>query len=162
MNSKEYLIDLVDEKDHAIGKATEEEVREKNLLHHSIHLLVVDFQNRLFCAHRIMGRPIYSGWWTIPGAHICSGETYEKTLTRFLKELKLSGSFNQLQKIRVNDGFENEWSMLYLLKSNTAPFLSSEKFQKGKFLSVAEIQILLKKEKVTPYLVAAVEFVSKK
>ena len=162
MNSQKYFIDVVDEADLVIGQATEQEVREKNLLHHSVHLLIVDSHNRLFCAHRIIGRLIYSGWWTIPGAHVLSGETYEKTLTRFLKELKIYASFKQLQKIRVNDGFENEWSMLYLLKSDTAPFLHPDKFQDGKFFSLAEICTLSQKEKMTPYLMAALDFVSQK
>ena len=156
------ILDIINEQDLVIGQATEEEVREKNLLHHSVHLLIVDSHNRLFCAHRIIGRLIYSGWWTIPGAHVLSGETYEKTLTRFLKELKIYASFKQLHKIRVNDGFENEWSMLYLLKSDVAPVLASDKFQGGKFLSLAEIRVLSQKEKMTPYLMVAGEFVSQK
>ena len=156
------ILDIINEQDLVIGQATEEEVREKNLLHHSVHLFIVDSHNRLFCAHRITGRPIYSGWWTIPGAHVLSGETYEKTVARFLKELKIHASLKQLRKIRVKDGFENEWSMLYLLKSDVAPVLASDKFQGGKFLSLAEIRVLSQKEKVTPYLVAALEFFSQK
>ncbi|MBI5002109.1 NUDIX hydrolase [Candidatus Woesearchaeota archaeon] len=154
------ILDIINEQDIVIGQATEEEVREKNLLHHSVHLLIVDSHNCLFCAHRITGRPIYSGWWTIPGAHVRSGETYEKTVVRFLKELKIHASFKQLHKIRVDDGFENEWSMLYLLKFDTTPFLAPEKFQEGKFLSLSRIRTLSQKEKVTPYLLAALEFVS--
>src|SRR3989338_9420585 len=99
MNSQKYFIDVVDEADLVIGQATEQEVREKNLLHHSVHLLIVDSHNRLFCAHRITGRLIYSGWWTIPGAHVLSGKTYEKTVARFLKELKINASPKQLHKI---------------------------------------------------------------
>src|SRR3989338_1687981 len=93
------ILDIINEQDIVIGQATEEEVREKNLLHHSVHLLIVDSHNRLFCAHRIIGRLIYSGWWTIPGAHVLSGETYEKTVARFLKELKIHASPKQLHKI---------------------------------------------------------------
>jgi len=96
----------------------------------------------------------------ISGAHVRSGETYEKTVARFLKELKIHASFKQLHKIRVNDGFENEWSMLYLLKSDIPPFLHHEKFQEGKFLSLSQICVLSEKEKMTPYLLAALEFVS--
>ena len=162
MKSQKNIIDLINEQDIVIDQASEEEVLEKNLLHHSVHLLIIDSHNHLFCAHRIAGRPIYSGWWTIPGAHVLSGETYEKTLTRFLKELKIYASFKQLQKIRVNDGFENEWSMLYLLKYDTLPFLYPEKLQGGRLLSLTEIRTLSQKEKMTPYLMAALEFVSQK
>ena len=156
------ILDIINEQDLVIGQATEEEVREKNLLHHSVHLLIVDSHNRLFCAHRITGRPIYSGWWTIPGAHVRSGETYEKTVVRFLKELKIHASFKQLHKIRINDSVENEWSMLYLLKYDTAPFFNSDKFQEGQFLSLSKIRTLSQKEKMTPYLMAALDFVSQK
>ena len=162
MESTKQIIDFVDEKDFVIGQATEEEVREKNLLHHSVHLLIIDSHNCLFCAHRIIGRLIYSGWWTIPGAHVLSGKTYEKTVARFLKKLKIHASLKQLRKIRVKDGFENKWSMLYLLKSDTAPFLHPDKFQDSKFFSLAEICTLSQKEKVTSYVIAALEFVSQK
>ena len=160
MKSQNHFIDIIDEKDQVIGSATEENVLEKNLLHHSIHLVIVDSSRRLFCTHRIVGRPIYSGWWSIPGAHVHYGETYEKAATRFLTELKSHGSFTQLQKIRVKDGFENEWSMLYLLKSDVAPILNLDKFRVGKFLSLSEIKVLSQREKVTPYLLAALNFIS--
>lgn len=160
MKSQNYLIDLINEQDIVVGQATEQEIREKNLLHHSVHLFIVDAHHRLFCAHRLNRRPIYSGWWTIPGAHVRSGETYEKTVIHFLSELKLHGSFKELQKIRVQDEFENEWSMLYLLKSDAPPFLHPEKFQEGKFLSSSEIRTLSQREKVTPYLLAALKFSS--
>ncbi len=68
MKLQELIIDIINEQDIVIGKATEEEVREKNLLHHSVHLLIIDSASRLFCAHRVTGRPIYSEWWTIPGS----------------------------------------------------------------------------------------------
>lgn len=111
MKSQNYLFDIINEQDIVVGQATEQEIREKNLLHHSVHLLIVDAHHRLFCAHRL-------------------------------------------------NSFENEWSMLYLLKSDAPPFLHPEKFQEGKFLSSSEIRTLSQKEKVTPYLLAALKFSS--
>ena len=165
MKSQEYFIDVINENDIVIGKALEEEVQRKNLLHHSVHFLILNSHHYLFCAHRVANRPIYGGWWTIPGAHVRSGENYDKTTTRFLSELQLQDDLHQLKqlkKIRVADGFENEWSMLYLLQSDSHPFLSSAKFQEGKFFSVPDVKKLCQTKNVTPYLLAALDFISLK
>ena len=162
MKSQEYFIDLVNEEDIVNGKASEEEVRQKNLLHHSVHFLILNSHNYLFCAHRVVKRPIYGGWWTIPGAHVRSGENYDKTAARFLSELQLHVDLQQLKplkKIRVADGFENEWSMLYIVRSEKTPVLSSDKFQEGKFFSALDVKKLSQTKKVTPYVLAALDFV---
>ena len=162
MKSQKYFIDVINKNDIIIGKASEEEVRQKNLLHHSVHFLILDSYDHLFCAHRVANRPIYSAWWTIPGAHVRSGENYDKTAARFLSELQLHVDLQQLKplkKIRVADGFENEWSMLYIVRSEKNPFLSSDKFQNGKFFSALDIKKLCQTKKVTQYLLAALDFV---
>jgi isopentenyldiphosphate isomerase len=146
------FVELVDEQDRVVGRADEEEVRKKNLLHHSVHIAVIDSKGRLFCAHREKNKPVYGGWWTVPGAHVFSGETYEKASARLLSELKLAGRLERIEKIRVDDGFENEFSTMYVFKSDSIPTLKPSDWEGGKFLALAEARQLKETQKTTLYL----------
>src|SRR3989344_4039668 len=102
-------IELINEDDVAIGQAEVEEVHQKQMLHHSVHIVMMTSEGRFFCARKNPKKKRYGGWWTIPGMHLLPGDTYETTAKRLLKTtFKFSCGLEEAGKIRVNDGQENE------------------------------------------------------
>ncbi|MBI2129802.1 NUDIX domain-containing protein [Candidatus Woesearchaeota archaeon] len=81
------FLDIVDEKDKAIGRASKKEIYEKKLLHRIVHVLV--FNNKGEMALQLRSRyasfcPLH--WCTSAGGHVRSGESYEEAALRELKE----------------------------------------------------------------------------
>jgi len=156
-------IELIDEDDSVIGQAEVEKVHQKQMLHHSVHIILMTSEGRFFCARKNPKKKRYGGWWTIPGMHLLPGDTYETTAKRLLKTaFKSDCGLEETGKIRVNDGYENEISMMYMCHSDKKFNIDPDQFEEGKFLKPTEAEALAKTQKVTPYFLHAIRLAKKK
>jgi len=84
---EEYL-EIVDEKDHVVGKALRSECHgNPSLVHRVVHVLLVDEQGRILLQKRSPAKDIQPGKWdTSVGGHLNIGEDYETAVCREMKE----------------------------------------------------------------------------
>ncbi len=81
------FVDIVNERDEVIGKASRKEIYEKLLSHRIVHVLVFDKKGRM--ALQLRSKKIDfcpNCWSTAVGGHVMSGESYEQAAIRESKE----------------------------------------------------------------------------
>lgn len=150
-------IELIDESDRPVGQANAKEVHQKQLLHHSVHIIIINSEGRFFCARRSLKKEIYGGWWTVPGAHVLFGETYDAAANRLCRSVfGIDCKLEAVGKIRVKDGNENEISTMYIGHSNQKFKVKPNQFDEGRFLTPKEAKQLAHNQKVTPYLLHSI------
>ncbi len=68
---------VVNEKDKIVDIIQTNEIHQKNLLHRSVHIFIVNSSGKLFCRQISFKSFVYPGYWsTSVGAHVFSNETY--------------------------------------------------------------------------------------
>lgn len=83
---EEYL-DVINENDEVIGKATKEECHKKKLLHRGSCVLIFNKKGELLIQKRSRLNINWKGYWAASaGGHVYVGETYEDAAKRELEE----------------------------------------------------------------------------
>jgi isopentenyl-diphosphate delta-isomerase type 1 len=87
-DNQNEVFDVVNEQDQVVGKATRGEVhKNKNLIHRSVGVLVFNSKGELLLQKRSETKDTDPGKWTIScSGHVNSGDTYENTAKRELRE----------------------------------------------------------------------------
>ena len=81
------FLDIVDENDNVIGKASKEEIYRKLLLHRIVHIFIFNNKGEMALQLRSKDKSFCPGYWsTVEGGHVQSGETYEEAVLREFKE----------------------------------------------------------------------------
>ena len=149
-NQKE-IFDIVDEKDNVIGRATRGEVhKNKNLIHRSIGVFIFNKQGELFMQKRSNTKDTDPGKWTIScSGHVNSGDNYETTAKRELKE-ELGVNLSIVYKSKFICVAPKETEMCTLFNAfSEGPFqLLEEEISEGKFVTQNELRSLLKRDKI--------------
>jgi isopentenyldiphosphate isomerase len=85
---KPEILDIIDEIDNVIGQATREECHSNpNIMHRTVHFVVVDKENKkVLLTRRSIHKNHDGGKITFLGEHVLSGESYEQGLKRGVKE----------------------------------------------------------------------------
>ncbi|MFA6392030.1 MAG: NUDIX domain-containing protein [Patescibacteria group bacterium] len=156
----EYL-DVVNEKDEVIGKASKEDIYKKSLSHRIVHVLVFNGAGEM--ALQLRGKDVYycpSHWCTSAGGHVKSGESYETAARRELKE-----------ECGIDTEIEFMYQDIYFHKETLKKFLSifkavyneplvmrNEEVERIEFFSIDKIkQMITAGEKVHPELAFIIE-----
>ncbi len=150
-------LEVVDEKERVIRLAFAEEIHDKMLLHRSVHLLIVNREDKIYCCYRDVS---FNPGWTAVGAHVLPGQDYEAAAEDVLRrKLGFHANLQRLGKIRVKGNNENEISETYVAHiSNDSELKPNDPMWKeGKFLSVDEIKRLISQKKTTPHLEMSLE-----
>ena len=144
------------EKTKVVGK---EEAHESDLLHLSVHLLIIDSQDRILFRKRKSDDLRYVGLWTSTiGTHVLIGNDYLSTLQELLpiqKSLEFIGEF------RVHDEWENEVDALYIMRANKEE-LPQEFLSDKQFFPKEEMNNLIQDNKTTPHLKGGLELLQLK
>ncbi len=100
------FMDVINNEDEVIGKASKEEVYEKSLHHRIVHVLIFDEEGRMALQMRSRKVSFCPGFWsTAVGGHVQSGETYEEAALReFQEELGVKTPIELLSKDIYQDG----------------------------------------------------------
>jgi isopentenyldiphosphate isomerase len=147
------ILDIVDEKDHVVSKATKEEMIDKKLLHRSSLTLVFNSKGEIFIHMRAKNKRTYLGMWAVFfGGSLRSGETYEEGAKREL--LEESGIKNVDLKFIFKERFTNKdedlWAKVYSCVYNDKLNLQKSEIEKGRFVSKEELKQMVKTKKFCP------------
>lgn len=87
MARTEDIFDIVNERDEVIGRAPRSEVHARGLLHRAVHVLVFNSGGEVFLQKRSMKKDRQPGVWDSScSGHVDSGEDYDQTAVRELRE----------------------------------------------------------------------------
>lgn len=147
------IIDIVDEDDNVIGRATREEVRKEILLHRCAMVFVFNSKGEIFVHLRTPTKKIYPSYYDMAcGGGMEPGETYEKAAMREsseelgLKNQKLEFLF----KARHRSALDNSFVSVYKTVYDDKLTLQKEEIVSGEFMSIEELNKMIKKEKFCP------------
>lgn len=124
------LLDVVDEADRVVGRASSEEVHARRLLHRFVQAFVVGSDGRVLIQQRSRAKergPLLLD--ASIGGHVDSGETYDEAVVREgAEELGLVGAtYRPLGRIHdTGSPVENMLGMLYEVRSD-GPFVGWER-----------------------------------
>ena len=83
----EEIFDVVDERDHVIGRKPRNEVHRLGLMHRAVHVLVFNPCGEIFLQKRSMQKDRQPGVWdSSASGHVDSGEDYDSCALRELGE----------------------------------------------------------------------------
>jgi isopentenyl-diphosphate delta-isomerase type 1 len=134
----EDIFDIVNERDEVVGRASRSEVHAKGLLHRAVHVLVFNSRGEVFLQKRSMKKDRQPGVWDSScSGHVDSGEDYDQTAVRELREeigLSLNAPPQRLFKINACAETDAEFVWVYRCE-NEGPFqLHPDEIETGGWL----------------------------
>ncbi len=162
-DNQQEMFDIVDKNNKVIGKATRKEAHTKGLLHRAVHILIVNSKGQMLLQKRSMTKDLYKGYWIDATAgHVDSGESYESTARRELKEeLGISTKLETLFDCKKYTGNDNEIIRVFLGK-HSGPFkINKEEVDLVKFFEPKTILKMMGTENFTPATLAIFEQIKK-
>jgi 16S rRNA (adenine1518-N6/adenine1519-N6)-dimethyltransferase len=144
----EELLDIVNEADEVIGKASREETYTGQLIYRSAWVIVEDEIGNILLQLRAKSKDTFPGYWDISAAgHVDAGEDYLVAAKRELKE-ELGISNVRLHEIdydrfKASEGKKNldRFCKVYktIIPANTKLHLQKDEVARIKWLSPAEV-----------------------
>jgi isopentenyl-diphosphate delta-isomerase type 1 len=129
------IFDIVNERDEVIGRAPRSEVHARGLLHRAIHVFVFNSRGEVFLQKRSMKKDRQPGVWDSScSGHVDSGEDYDQTAVRELREeigLTLSAPPVRLFKVDVCAETDAEFVWAYQCQSNGPFQLDPDEIETG-------------------------------
>jgi len=153
------FLDIVDENDKIIGKASYKEVYDRLLTHRITHILIFNSKGEMLLQLRSKNKdfcPLH--WGTSVGGHVRSGESYEDAAKReFQEELGTKTDITFLRKdFYVNNKYNRGLKKFLGTFTTTfnGPFkINPKEVEKIEFVSLKKIQDMINKgEKFHPEL----------
>lgn len=131
----EEIFDVVNERDEVIGRKPRSEVHRLGLLHRAVHVLVFNSRGEIFLQKRSMKKDRHPGTWdSSASGHVDSGEDYDATAIRELREeigLDATAPLKKLFKIPACDETDQEFVWVYRCE-NDGPFdLNVDEIERG-------------------------------
>ncbi len=149
----EYL-DVVDEDDNVIDKASRKDCHENKLLHRAVHIMILNSQGELLLQKRTMNKDTNPGFWgSSASGHIDSGDKYRETAHRELKEeLGIETDLEEIEFIRCYFEEHRENIKIFLGKHDGPFTLNPEEVDAIEFVKPGKIkrEIRLYVRKFTP------------
>jgi isopentenyl-diphosphate delta-isomerase type 1 len=150
-DSQNELLDVVDDSDNIISQATRRECHKRKLRHKTTGAFVFDNNWRIFITQRSKTKDMEPLYWSISsGGHVQSGDSYEKTIKRELKEeLGITKEPKFIKIIRNDTDEELENSARYYMVTNQKLKINKEEIKQGRFVTFEELEEFMKKERFT-------------
>jgi len=151
------LIDVVDEDDRVLRRATRAEMRRGNLLHRAVYILVRNGRGRLFVHRHSATKDVYPGLWDVTvGGVVAAGEDYTAAARRELaEELGIRTALRPLGPFRHADGRTRVIGQVFETTARGPTRLQTEEIVEGRFMSAAEVRRLVAEQRCCPDGVAA-------
>jgi isopentenyldiphosphate isomerase len=146
------FLDVVDDDDRVVGRASRGECHKRRLPHRSVQFFIFDKKNRVLVNRRSSKKEFFGGLWSIVlGGHVASGDTYDGTVGREAQEEANVGSAPfRMGFFRKRLPEEMENVAVYGFVADGKPTLLAEEIEYGEFMTLAEAEERIKKEKFIP------------
>jgi len=139
----EYL-DVVDEEDKVIGKATRAECHATGKIHRGVHILVFNSKGELFVGIRSMNKDLYPGAYGDVAGHIDAGENYEGAAKREMQEeIGIECDLEKISDIKKRHGNDNENIRIYKCVHDGPINLNLDEFDRSEFLPVEKVKKMI-------------------
>jgi isopentenyl-diphosphate delta-isomerase type 1 len=136
------IFDIVDIDDKVIGQATRKKCHsDPTLIHRAVFVLIWNDQNQVLWQKRSHTKDVSPGEWTTSASgHVITGEDYEITAAREVKEeLGIDVSLEFLGKFLYRYPTENEYSAIYKAFSNGPFHYNAEEISFIEFMTIEDI-----------------------
>lgn len=114
--SEEYF-DVVNERDEVVGRQPRNVVHQQGLKHRATHVLVFNSRGEVFLQKRSMKKDRQPGVWdSSASGHVDSGEDYDRSAVRELREeigLSVTQPLERLFKIDACEATDGEFVWVY-------------------------------------------------
>ena len=149
--SADELVDVVDENDRVLSPATRREVRQRNLRHRAVYILVFNSRGQLFVHRRTFTKDIFPGYWDVTvGGVVGAGEDYDAGAARELREELgvRTVSLRRLFPMRYEDPATRICGMVYSYTSEGGFTLQASEILNGEWM---DLDVLLERTPRTPF-----------
>ena len=139
----EDIFDVVNERDEVIDRKPRSEVHRLGLLHRAVHVLVFNSHGQIFLQKRSMKKDRQPGLWdSSASGHVDSGEDYDTTATRELREeigLQRARPPARLFKIAACAETDQEFVWVYRCESEGPFELNRDEIDRGDWFSLEQV-----------------------
>jgi isopentenyl-diphosphate Delta-isomerase len=144
MNEGHERIDVVDDRDRFVAVLPRDEVHRQGLIHRSVHVFLVDEEDRIYLQRRAWTKEQDPGRWdSSASGHVESGESYDDAAARELQEeLGILSPLEPLFKAAACPETCGEHSMLYQarrLGGRPVPRPNPDEILEGALFPVREV-----------------------
>ena len=152
--SEEEFFDIVDKNGEIIGKSSRKEAHgNPELMHRSVHVLILNKKGKLFLQKRASNKDIQPGKWdSSVGGHVGLGEEIIEAAKRETEEeLGIKKDiFHYMYRYLWRTEVETELVTSFFLSYDGPIKICIEEIEEGRFWSFEEIEDTLGKEMLTP------------
>lgn len=134
-------LDVVDERDRVVSRATRRRVHDDYLIHRSVMFFVFDDEDRIFVNQRSAMKDPYPSYWSIAfGGHVLAGESYEAAVVREIEEeTGLRDQPFAVSSFEKRTADERENVKVYGVRAGRDLNLFAEEIEQGQFVTIAEL-----------------------
>lgn len=139
--SHDEWIDVVDDRDEVVGRATREQMREHNLLHRNASVLCLTPDGRVFVHQRTHTKDLFPGLYDLfASGVVIAGESYDAAAARELgEELGVTGApLEPLFKHRYEGDRTRSFTMVYRVVWDGPIVTQAEEIAWGGLIPLAE------------------------
>jgi isopentenyldiphosphate isomerase len=157
---RDEWVDVVDEDDRVVGRATRADMRARNLPHRAVYVFVRNMRGELFVHRRTLTKDVYPGYCDVTiGGVVAAGEEYDAAAERELaEELGLMGApLTRLGNIRYSDEGTRVCGMVYVARHDGPFVLQAEEIASGGFVPLAEAERMAREERCCPDAIAVLQ-----
>ncbi len=154
---RDEWVDVVDDDDRVIGRATRADMRARNLSHRAVYVFVHNSRHELFVHRRTLTKDVYPGFCDVTvGGVVAAGEEYDAAAARELaEELGVTGApLARLGTIRYADERTRVRGVVYAARHDGPFVLQAEEIASGGFVSLAEAERMTREERCCPDAIA--------
>ncbi len=143
------FLDIVNDHDEVIGKASRDEIYEKLLPHRIVHVLIFNDKNEMALQLRskhVSFCPLH--WCTAAAGHVQAGESYkEGALREYEEELGVQSELNMIGKdIYETPGKPKKFITVYRATFNGSFTKDERDVEKVEFFPLEKIRQMIKEE----------------
>ena len=139
----EYF-DIVNENDKVIGKASRDEVHQKKLIHRAVTIFVFNSKNQLFMIQRSRNKKLNPlKWQGSASGHVESGESYELSAKRELKEeLNIDAEPKYEFDVKAFSDEQKEFFKLFSVRTDDS-ITTNDEIEQSKFMNIEDIKVMI-------------------
>jgi isopentenyldiphosphate isomerase len=137
--SADELVDVVDENDRVVSRATRAQMRQSNLRHRCAYVLVFNSRGQLFVHQRTVAKDIFPGYWDVTiGGVLEAGERYDEGAGRELyEELGIRNApVRRLFPMKYQDSETTVHGMVYSCTADQVPRLQASEIATGEWMDL--------------------------